>query len=164
MEFMNVIKNRRSIRKYKPDPVPENVLNQILEAARLAPSDYHQQPWHFIIVKDPETKAKISIYSWAAEAPIIIVGCTDTHDSPRWHLVDFTCAFEQLVLAATNFDLGTCWIGILYRSREHEIIKELLGLPEHIAVVASTPLGYPAETPEPTERKTISEIAHYEKY
>lgn len=161
MEFMDVVKKRRSIRRYKPDPVPENILKQILETARLAPSGSHLQPWHFIVVKDSETKRKLDISSWAAEAPIVIVGCTDPETSSRWHVVDLTIAFEHIVLAATNFGLGTCWIGKLGFD---ETIKEVLDIPSHMKVVAVTPLGYSDETPTPKARKSLSEIFHYEKF
>ena len=158
---MEVIKTRRSIRRYKPDPVPDEVLNQVLEAARLAPSAGHRQPWHFIVVKDPETKRKLGIASWASEAPVVIVGCGDTNVSSIWYMVDFAIAFEHIVLTAANFGLGTCWMG---KMGIDEIIKQVLKIPEHVKVVAVTPLGYPAETPSPKTRKTLSEIVHYEHF
>jgi nitroreductase len=158
---MNVVKARRSIRRYKPDPVPENVLNQILEAARLAPSAANRQPCHFIVVKDPKTKKKLGISSWASDAPVVIVGCADANISPRLFTVDLAIAFEHIVLTATNFGLGTCWMGKL---GSDETVKSVLGIPEHIKVVAVTALGYPAETPGPKDRKTLSEIVHYEKF
>ena len=161
MDFMEVIRKRRSIRKYKPDPVPEKVLNEVLEAARLAPSGSHLQPWHFIVVKDSQTKQKLGIYEWAAEAPVVIVGCTDPEAAPRWHIVDLAIAFEHLVLAATNFGLATCWIG---RLGFDEAIKEVLGIPKRMKVVALTPLGYPAQTPKEKTRKSLSEIVHYERF
>lgn len=161
MEFMEVIRKRRSIRRYKPDPVPDRILNEILEAARLAPSGGHRQPWHFIVVKDPRTKEKLGISRWAAEAPIVIVGCTDPEVSPRWHLVDLSIAFEHIVLAAANFGLGTCWMGKLGFD---EIVKEVLDIPKHMKVVAVTPLGYPAERPGTKVRKALSDIVHYEKF
>jgi len=161
MDFMDVIRKRRSIRRYKLDPVPDEVLNQILEASRLAPSGGHRQPWHFIVVKDSETKRKLEIAEWASGAPIVIVGCTDPEISPRWHIVDLSIAFEHLVLAAANFGLGTCWIG---RLGFDETTKEVLGIPKHMKAVALTPLGYPAEEPGPKGRKALSEIVHYEKF
>ncbi|MEM2935797.1 MAG: nitroreductase family protein [Candidatus Bathyarchaeia archaeon] len=161
MEFMDVVRRRRSIRRYKPDPVPDQVLEQVLEAARLAPSAGNRQPWHFIVVKDPETRQRLGIASWAAEAPVVIVGCADPETSPMWHIVDLTIAFEHLVLAAANFGLGTCWLG---RLNSDEQVKEVLGIPEHMKVVAVTPLGYPAETPGLKARKSLSEIVHYDKF
>ena len=162
MEFMEVIKKRRSIRRYKPTPVPEDILTKILEAARLAPSAGNRQPWHFIVVRDDEKKKQLGISEWAAEAPIVIVGCVDTKIRPEpTCIVDLSIAFEHIVLAATNFGLGTCWIG---RLNVDDTIKRALGIPEHVKVVAVTPLGYPDETPGPKDRRSLSEIVHYDKF
>jgi len=159
---MEVIKKRRSIRRYKPTPVPEDILTKILEAARLAPSAGNRQPWHFIVVRDDEKKKQLGISEWAAEAPIVIVGCVDTKIRPEpTCIVDLSIAFEHIVLAATNFGLGTCWIG---RLNADDTIKKALGIPEHIKVVAVTPLGYPDETPGPKDRRSLSEIVHYDKF
>jgi len=159
---MEVIKKRRSIRRYKPTPVPEDILTKILEAARLAPSAGNRQPWHFIVVRDDEKKKQLGISEWAAEAPIVIVGCVDTKIRPEpTCIVDLSIAFEHIVLAATNFGLGTCWIG---RLNVDDTIKKALGIPEHIKVVAVTPLGYPDETPGPKDRRSLSEIVHYDKF
>jgi nitroreductase len=162
MEFMDVVKTRRSIRRYKSEPVPDDVLNQILETARIAPSAGHRQPWHFIIVKDVPTKKQLGVSQWAAEAPLILVGCVDTAlRSPPLCYVDLAIAFENIVLAATNFGLGTCWIGRLGRD---ETLKEVLSIPDHVTVVAVTPLGYPDEAPDPKTRKSLSEIIHYDAF
>jgi nitroreductase len=159
---MKAVRKRRSIRRYKPDQVPEDVLNEILEAARLAPSAGHRQPWHFIVVRDAETKRKLAISSWATEAPVVIVGCADTkaRGEPTC-FIDLAIAFEHIVLAAANFGLGTCWMG---RLGADETIKRVLGIPEHVRVVAVTPLGYPDETPGEKTRKNLSEIIHYDRF
>jgi len=156
MDFMDVVKKRRSIRSYKPDPVPEEVLNQVLEAARLAPSGGNGQPWHFVIIKDPKKKRMLDISSWAQQAPVVIVGCTEASSQ-----TDVAIAFEHLVLAAANFGLGTCWIG---RWGADDEIKKALGIPEDIRVLAVTPLGYPAESPPLKARKPLSQIIHREKF
>jgi nitroreductase len=162
MEFMDVVTERRSIRRYKPEPVPDDMLNQILETARIAPSAGHRQPWHFIVVKDASTKNQLGVSQWAAEAPLILVGCVDTAiRSPPLCYVDLAIGFEHIVLAAANFALGTCWIGRLGRD---ETIKAVLSIPDHVTVVAVTPLGYPDETPGPKARKAISEIIHYDAF
>ena len=162
MEFMDVVRKRRSIRRYKPESVPEDVLNKILEAARIAPSASHRQPWHFIVVKDAFTKKQLGISQWATEAPMIIVGCVDTAiRSPPLCYVDLAIAFEHIVLAAADFGLGTCWIGRLGRG---EMIKAVLSIPDHVKVVAVTPLGYPDETPSPKSRKVLSEIVHHDTF
>ena len=156
MEFMEVIIKRFSIRKYKTDPVPDELLNKVLEAARLAPSAGNSQPWHFIVVKDPQTKKMLDISEWAQQAPVVIVGCTEASDP-----TDIAIAFEHLVLAATNFGLATCWIG---RWGADEEIKKALGIPRNIRVLAVTPLGYGAESRAPKPRKPLSEIVHRERF
>jgi nitroreductase len=156
MEFMEAIRKRVSIRKYMTDPVPDKLLNQVLEAARLAPSADNSQPWHFIVVKNPRTKKLLDISEWAQQAPVVIVGCTETSNP-----TDIAIAFEHLVLAATSFGLATCWIG---RWGADEKIKQALGIPMNVRVLAVTPLGYPAESHAPESRKPLSEIVHREKF
>lgn len=160
MNFTKVIEKRRSIRRYNSDPVADDLIEKILESARVAPSAGHRQPCHFIVVKDDEKKKALRLREWASEAPVIIVGCTEPSISPSWHLVDFAIAFEHIILAATNLGLGTCWIGRL----EHETIKKVLNIPDNITIIAVTPLGYPAEKPKPKARKTLSEMVHYERF
>ncbi len=155
-DFMEVVRKRMSIRKYRPDPVPDKVLTQVLEAARLAPSGGNAQPWHFIVVKNPRKKKVLDISEWAQQAPIVIVGCTEASSQ-----TDIAIAFEHLVLAATNFGLATCWIG---RWGADDEIKKALRIPERIRVLAVTPLGYPAESHPPKPRKAMSEIVHHEKF
>ena len=165
MEFQNVIKTRRSIRKFKRKKVPGKILEKILEAARLAPSGSNRQPWHFIVVKDLKLKSKMGLHKWAEEAPLIIVCCVDPQEG-RWYIIDGAIAFEHIILAATNFGLGTCWMGRFLENlgETDERIKRVLEIPEYMRVLAVTPLGYPAEEPGPLERKAFNEIIHYEKF
>lgn len=162
MEFDKVIKTRRSIRKYKGTPVPRESLMKILEAARIAPSAAHRQPWHFVVVEDKETIEKLAGRSkWAAEAPAMIVGLADPVASPNWCLNDMGIAFEHIVLTATSLGLGTCWMGQTKRDAE---VKEILGIPDELKVIALTPLGEPDEIKEPKERKSLEEIVSWGKY
>lgn len=160
MDFTKVVETRRSIRRYKSDPVSDDLIKAMFEAARIAPSASNRQPWHFIVVKDAEKKKMMRLNEWATQAPVVIAGCVDSTLSPRFHLVDFAIAFEHIVLTAANLGLGTCWMGRL----EDETIKKVLSIPEHIKLVAVTPLGYPDEKPEPKIRKSLSEIVHYERF
>jgi nitroreductase len=167
MDFMDVVRKRRSIRRYRPDPVSDEVLNQVLEAARLAPSGGNGQPWHFIVVKDSEMKGKLGIREWAAAAPIVIVGCVDPGDpiASTIRIIDFSIAFEHIVLAAANFGLGTCWLmGWSAKPDAEEVMKGVLGVPNRLKIVAVTPLGYPDGPPRLKDTKALSEIVHYEKF
>lgn len=174
MDFYEVIKTRRSVRKYKPDPIPEEILMKILNAARIAPSGNNRQPWKFIVIKDEERKKKMvelcDEQEFIAEAPVLIVACgRDIHyNRGKWMgsysmIVDVTIAMDHLILAARAEGLGTCWIG----SFDNEGIKKFLGIPEDINVVALTPVGYPYDEKvfrETKNRKPLNEIICYEKW
>ncbi|MFQ6075835.1 MAG: nitroreductase family protein [Candidatus Bathyarchaeia archaeon] len=161
MEFKDVIGKRRTIRKYKPDPVPEEKVKYVLEAARLAPSWANWQGWRFIIVKDEDLRKKIHTVTrqFVQEAPMFIVGCADPSKSGfnhgmRFYLVDVAIAMHQLMLAAAEQGLGTSWVCTF----DEEALKEMLGIPRGIRVAALTPLGYAAEEPEPKPRKPLDEL------
>lgn len=167
MEFMEVIKKRRSIRKYKPDPVSQEDIDYILESARLAPSWANTQCWKFIVVTDPKVKEELASAgnSWIAQAPVIIVACADpskpgTKGDQPYYMLDIGIAMEHLILAAADKGLGTCWIGAFDEAKA----KKALGVPDNIRVVASTPLGYPDQSPDPRPRKSLKEIVCYNKY
>jgi len=167
VEFMDAIRQRRSIRKYRPDPVPQEEIEYVLEAARLAPSWANSQCWHFVVVTDPQVKAAVAKAgnAWTAQAPALIVACADptqpgTKGDQPYYMLDIGIAMEHLILAATDRGLGTCWIGAF----KEEVAKEALGVPKSIRVVAFTPLGYPAETPRPQQRKSLEHIVSYNRY
>jgi len=160
LKFEEVLEKRRSIRKYKDTPVPKEKILKILEAARIAPSASHRQPWHFIVVENKETIKKLAKQP-RAEAPVMIVGLADQAASPNWCSNDLGIAFEHIVLAATNLGLGTCWMG---QTGREEMIKKLLDIPDNFKVVAVVPLGVPDETPAPKERKSLDTIVSWEKY
>ncbi|MEM3546282.1 MAG: nitroreductase family protein [Candidatus Bathyarchaeia archaeon] len=173
VDFYEVVRTRRSIRSYKPDPIPDDVLMRILEAARIAPSGSNRQPWKFILVKNEELKKKLAVachdQTFIAEAPIIIVACGYNIHWNRGEymgdlsmLVDVSIAFTHLILAARAEGLGTCWIG----SFSNDKVKKLLGIPEDVNVVAITPLGYPKDQgfEEPGPRKPLSEIISIDRF
>jgi len=172
-DFYEVIRTRRSIRSYIPDPIPEEVLNRVLEAARIAPSGSNRQPWKFIVVEDEELKKRMvpvcGNQSFIAEAPIIIVACgydirynRGGYMGDMSMLVDVSIAFTHLIQAARAEGLGTCWIG----SFDNGAVKKILNIPKDVNVVAITPLGYPRrdEFTEPGQRKSLTEIASKNKF
>jgi len=173
VDFYEVIRTRRSIRSYKSDPIPDEVLMRVLEAARIAPSGSNRQPWKFIIVKSEELKKKVAAachnQMFIAEAPVVIVACGyNIHYNRGGYmgdlsmLVDVSIAFTHLILAARAEGLGTCWIG----SFDNEEVKKILGIPRDVNVVAITPLGYPRDEGfgEPAGRKTLSEIISIDRF
>lgn len=171
MDFYEVINKRKSVRKYKSDPVPDEVLNRILEAGRIAPSAKNIQPWHFIVVRKADIKEKLIDtcrgQRFLAEADVVLCGCSS--EKIAWgkmggymsaFAIDLTIAFEHMILAAAYEGLGTCWIGAF----EEKKVKEVLQVPDDMRVVALTPIGYPAEEPKHRGRKPLQEIVSYEKY
>ena len=162
MDFKNAIEKRRSIRKYKGTPVSDDQALRVLEAARLSPSAANKYPCHFIVVRDPDVRKKLAgNQTWAAGAPIIIVALGDPTISPNWWQNDVGIAFEHVMLAAANEGLGTCWMGSMQRDLE---IKGLLGIPDHMRVVAITPLGNPDESPTTKQRKSLEEITSWGRW
>jgi nitroreductase len=165
MEFYDVVQKRLSVRSYKPDPVPEEVLNRILEAGRLAPSAKNYQPWRFIIVKDPAIRQALVPacrgQGSVGQAPVVICACCVIDQVWKgmggyWsaEAVDITIALEHMMLAATAEGLGTCWIGAFLEAE----VKKVLAIPDGVKPIALTPLGYPARESKPQPRKPLSEI------
>jgi nitroreductase len=166
MELMDVIKKRRSIRKYKPDPIAEEKIMYVLEAARLAPSWGNMQCWRYIVVTDESLKRKVTQHDWAAKAPVIIVGCADptksgTKHGQDYYLLDMGISMEHLILAATEQGLGTCWIGLYF---DEKTVKKALNIPKKFRVVAMTPLGYPDEESAVKQRKKLEEIVRWNTF
>lgn len=171
MSVLDVIIARRSIRAYKRDPIPEEVMSRVMEAARLAPSGKNLQPWKFILVQDEGMKMKLAEASrgqfFMARAPWIIVACGYPDRSYQrqgnymtsW-TIDVTCALDHLMLQAQEEGLGTCWIGAF----EEKTVKALLNVPDDVKVLALTPLGYPDESPPHRGRRSLDKIVCYETY
>jgi nitroreductase len=160
--FADLARRRRSVRAYRPDPVPDELLEVVLEAARWAPSAVNTQPWEFIVVTNPELKAAAG-----RQARYFGVGWPHIHQAPALIAVcgrqmtpfsrdDCIFAAANLMLAATDMGLGTCWIGGFTEAT----IRELLGIPEGYVLPGFCTLGYPAgETPAPPKRP-LSEMVH----
>jgi nitroreductase len=166
MELMNIIRDRRSIRKYKSTPVSQDDIEYVLEAARLAPSWSNRQCWRYIVVTDEELRKKITIRDWAAEAPVVIVGCADPTKAGNqagkpYYMLDMGISMEHLVLAAHDRGLGTCWLGLHF---DEDVLREALEVPESHRVVALTPLGYPDEDPPAKDRKPFGELFSWNKW
>jgi len=169
---MEGIKLRRSIRKYQAKEIPPEIITELLEAARWAPSARNVQPWAFKIVTSAADKAKLkengvfmrdSVYT----APAIIICCVTEEDYPKekyqagmqatldkWSMIDLGLATENILLAATELGLGTCVTGMI----DMEKIRDILNIPDKYFIPYVIPVGYPDETPAPTPRKNLKEI------
>ncbi len=166
MDIYEVIKKRRSCRSYKTDPVDDEKLTRVLEAARLAPSAANRQPFCMVAVKDKNKKRMLgAAYSkeWFLEAPIIICACVRPSqawkrgDGKNYADVDVSIAMEHLVLAATKEGLGACWVAA-FKARELKDFVEDVFNEKGVEPVAMTPLGYPNEVPAPSSRKPFDEL------
>ena len=169
MDVFTAISQRSSVRAYKATDVEEDKLKKVLEAARLSPSASNRQDWKFIIVRNKETRNKLAKaafgQSFIAEVPIVIVACGLEPKAmlacgQPMHTVDVSIACAYMMLQAYELGLGTCWIGAF---KEDET-KKILSIPEHVRVVAMTPLGYPNQPPSKKIRKSLDQIVCYEKY
>lgn len=169
MEFSELIEKRYSVRAYKPDPVEDAKLQEVLEAARLAPTATNRQAIQFIVVHTKGREAELGrIYKqdWFVQPPLVICACGVPSenwvrkDGKNYNDVDVAIAMDHLILAAANAGLGTCWIGAF----NPQAAREVLGLPEGVEPIAFTPLGYPADEPRPKKRKALSELVRYERW
>lgn len=178
MDILGIIKVRRSIRRFKSDPVPLEALIKLLEAARWAPSWSNTQCWRFIVVTDLELKRRMAEVLAsnrgalaAGQAPIIIVTCAETGragymqgqkvtDKDEWYMFDVASALENLLLTACSLGLGTLHIG----NFDPKKIEEMLDVPDGFRVVVMTLVGYSDEEPEPPARREIAEITFRDRF
>ncbi|OGN99910.1 MAG: hypothetical protein A2Y58_04840 [Chloroflexi bacterium RBG_13_51_52] len=189
MDVFEAIKNRRSIRHYKPDIVDDKTIQTVLEAAHWAPSWGNIQCWRFIVIRDPKIKTDIAdtlsrvkidnewVENAAAksikQAPVLIVICAEkgkagcsadgtpvTDKGDYWFMFDIALAVENLTLAAHTLGLGTVIVG------GFDAVKaaQLLGVPEGYAIVTMTPLGVPERKGQISPRKQLSEVLFKDKF
>ena len=158
METLEAIRTRRSIRRYRPDPVPAEDVTRILEAGRWAPSASNSQPWSFVVVSDPQQKRQLTrcfAFGWFMdEAPLAIVISVDPGAS-TCPVQDGSLAAQNMMLAAHALGLGTCWVN---PGLHDDRARELLGLPAHHRLICALSLGYPAESPTKL-RKPLEDVA-----
>jgi nitroreductase len=164
VDTFETILKRRSVRKYQQKPIADDHLKTILEAGRQAPSAANRQPWHFVVVRDADQRRKLaqacSGQTWLADAAVIIAGVGKPSVNEKWHPVDVAIAMENMILAATALGYGTCWIGAF----DQDQVKEVLGVPDDMTVVALTPVGVPADQPDARPRQAMAEFASLDKY
>ena len=169
MDFQDLIRKRFSVRAYSSDPVEDEKLACVLEAARLAPTAANRQPFRLIVVHTEGREDELRrIYNkdWFVQAPLVICACGVPEE--RWvgedgvdYLgVDIAIVMDHLILAATDEGLGTCWIGAFNK----DVAREVLHIPEDIQPLVFTPLGYPAERAEPKVRRPQEDLILYEQW
>ena len=160
--------NRRSIRRYKPDPVTEEQIHTLLHAAMMAPSAKNGQPWHFVVCDKREIiDAIMKTHPFATmlkEAPVCIVVCGEQDpELPNYYQQDCAAATENLMLAAYEMGLGTCWMGVAPREERMEPIAKLLNLPDGVLPFNLIAVGHPNEKKEIPERYKEEKV-HFNKW
>ncbi len=170
MEFLELAKKRGSVRGYKTDPVEDEKLKKVLEAANLAPTAANKQPFNIVVVhtKGREDELK-QVYNrdWFVQAPLLICICgapgqawVRAQDGRNYCDVDVAIAMDHLVMEATDLGLGTCWIAAF----DPDAARRVLGLPPDVQPMVFTPLGYATSDPRPKKRKELSELVKYERW
>jgi len=166
MDTLELLKSRRSIRKYRSTPVEKEKIEKCIEAARWAPSASNKQPWEFLIVKDYNTRLKLADLhpygKFVAHSPVVFIPLTNPEIHSKYHMSDTALTIMHFMIQAHALDLGTCWAGVIGASFEPEI-KKLLRIPDHLNVMALVALGYPGES-RASSRKSLDELVHYEFY
>lgn len=168
--LLDLLRARRSVRRYKPDPVPEDLLQQVLEAGRWSASASNRQPWTFIVVRDPAIRAALARHAafyfirWAqvGDAPVLIILCGDRGNPAYQRFVheDLGLSGGQMMLQAHALGLATCWVGGVDRKAMATILK----LPPEQELVGLLTLGYAADSPPPPARKPLAAFVHYDVY
>ena len=169
MDVYEAIRTRRSVRAYRPDPIPEDVLERILDAGRMAPSAANKQSWKFVVVRDADLRSRLAAaahnQSFVGQAPVVIAAVglsperTMSCDVPA-DPVDLAIAVDHMTLAAAAEGLGTCWIGAFDQNE----VRRLLSIPDSCKVIALLPVGYPADQPKAKSRKELSEVVCYDRF
>lgn len=169
---VEAMKLRRSVRKYEETAVSDDDLDQVLEAARLAPSWANKQGWHILVVKSPETRAKVAEAiegnpgaKAVNQAPVLLAVCMDPDASGNmngkpYYMTDAGILMDHLMLAAADLGLGTVFIGMF----DEDKIRSVLGVPEKFRIVGLTPLGKPAKIPGERPRNELGDVVHRETW
>lgn len=170
MDFLRVVKTRRSIRRYKPDPVSDEIIHQLIDAARYAPSSDDIQPWEFIVVRAKRVKERLSdTHAWSyfvKDAPVCIVALGNERRSPSYFAIDTTCAIQNLLLVSHSLGLGACWVAV-YDPRNPSCenhVRTVLNVPSHLRIITMIPIGYPDEKASQRTFREMSEILHFDSY
>lgn len=169
MDSLKAILTRRSIRKYTDEPVPDQIIMELLAAAMAAPSAGNEQPWHFIVINDRQILNEIPKFhpysQMLKEASVAILVCGDEmlEKYTGYWVQDCSAATENILIAVQAKRLGAVWLGIYPIAERVTGMRELLGLPEHVIPFSLVPIGYPAEEKPPADRFDETRI-HYNKW
>jgi len=166
MDAYEAITSRRSIRQYTADPVPDEMIQELLTAAMCAPSGGNSRPWHFVVVTAREQLDALAVLKPILErAPLAIVVCGDTElgkHKEAW-AINCSLASQNILLAAHARGLGAVWLGCYPAPDRVARVTDVLSLPEHVIPLNMIAIGYPAEEKDVTDRYDASRV-HYDKW
>lgn len=171
MSFSALVRARYSVRAYRPDPIPEGLLAEVLEAGRLAPTASNRQPLRIIIIHTAGREADLGrVYdrAWFVQAPLVLCICTVPReawkragfDGRSYADVDAAIVMDHLMLAAAELGLGTCLVAAF----DPAAAREVLALPDDVEPLLFTPLGFPADQPKAKERRPLADLVRYERW
>ncbi len=163
MDAIEALKTRRSVRAFTSQPVPRDVIEQIIDCGRLAASANNVQPWEFVLVTDSAVRGRIAGTTnhgkFIADSPVCVVVLSR---ETKYYLEDGSAATQNILLAARALGLGSCWVAGDKKPYAPEICR-LVGAPEGCRLISMVALGYPAEHPEKSKRP-LADVLHWEKY
>jgi nitroreductase len=164
VDTLEAIKQRRSVRRFRPEPVSREVLAQLVDCGRLAPTAVAEEPWEFIVVTDEQMRKRIADVTdygkFIADAPAcVVVFCKDT----KYYLEDGCAATENILVAATALGLGACWVAG-DKKRYADEVRGMLGVPSGFRLVSLLPVGYPTDGPGPKQKRTLDSVLHWERF
>lgn len=173
MDVFECIHKRRSIRKFAEKPIDRETIEQLIDAARMAPSAGNVQDWFFVVVQKEKIKQNLARaalnQAFIAQAPVVVVYFADMQRIERsygsrgknlYAFQDSGAAIQNLLLAAKSLGLGSCWVGAINERK----VEQILNAPKNFRALAIIPIGYPKEKPKPRKRREITEISTYEKF
>jgi nitroreductase len=170
LDFLEVVKTRRSVRRYKPDKVSDELIHRLIDAACHAPSADDIQPWEFIVVRDEQVKERLSkTHAWSyfvKDAPVCIVVLGNERLSPSYFAIDTTCAIQNLLLASHSLGLGACWVAVYdpHNPSYEKHVRAVLKVPSHLRIIAMIPIGHPNEKAGSRTLRKRSGILHFDSY
>ena len=173
MDVLKAIKERASVRDYKPSAVSDALIKEVIDAATRAPSSGNVQDWEFVIVKTPEGRRALASaafeQSFIAKAPVVIVVCSDLEKIEKaygergkalYSVQNTSAAIQNMLIAAWDKGLGTCWVGAF----NEEAVKEAVVLPTNVRPLAIITMGYPASRPVKSRRRSADSVMHWETF
>jgi nitroreductase len=167
-----ILARRRMIRKFRSDPVSDDVVRRIVRAAMRAPSAGHTQPWNYVVVRDAAIRRRLGRAAlgqmFIAEAPVVIVPCADRarsrsrygDEGDRYAVIDTAFSSLLLLLAVVEEGLGACFVGAFYE----EQVSKILDLPEPVRPLAVVPVGVPAEKPGRLALRPLESVLHFGRW